>query len=218
MASLKPPALKEFGHLDALKKQLADRAQATRIAAQQARLARIAQEREANLFRDAVADVTPLPHPNRARTALPPPHPNPLQLQADEEAALLSSLSDPIDSDDLMETDDTLSFARDGISPINLRRLRRGHWAVQDQCDLHGLTRDYAREELAGFLAHALRRGMRCVRIVHGKGLGSANKTPVLKSRVRHWLMQHDAVLAFCQARPVDGGAGALVVLLRAAR
>jgi DNA-nicking Smr family endonuclease len=201
--------------------QVAETLKEQRLAAERAaKAAALAHERalrEANVFRDAVADVTPLPDTNRAHLAPNPPYPNPRQHEADEHAALLSSLSDPIDPDALLETDQDLSFARDGISPISLRRLRRGHWVVQGQCDLHGLTREYAREELAQFLAEALRRGWRCVRIVHGKGLGSRNKTPVLKAKVRHWLQQHDAVLAFCQARPAEGGAGALMVLLRAA-
>ena len=109
-----------------------------------------------------------------------------------------------------------MSFARDGIGADTLRKLRRGHWVIQAQLDLHGLRRDEAREALAEFLRQAIRRGLRCVRVIHGKGLGSVNKEPVLKGRVRNWLAQKQEVLAFCQARAADGGSGALVVLLKA--
>jgi DNA-nicking Smr family endonuclease len=96
--------------------------------------------------------------------------------------------------------------------------LRKGGWTIQGEIDLHGLRRDEAREALAAFLRDAIRRGWRCVRVVHGKGLGSPGKTPVLKGKVQGWLMQKDEVLAFVQARGDEGGAGAVVVLLRPAR
>ncbi len=95
-------------------------------------------------------------------------------------------------------------------------RLRRGNWVVQDQIDLHGLRVDEAREALASFLGRAQRREQRCLRVIHGKGLGSVMKEPVLKNKVLKWLVQRDEVLAFCQAPPNDGGAGALLVLIKA--
>ena len=98
------------------------------------------------------------------------------------------------------------------------QKLRRGEWVIQDHLDLHGARVDEARELLAGFLREALRRGFRCVRIVHGKGLGSKDKVPVLKGKARVWLAQREEVIAFCQARPAQGGSGALVVLLRPAQ
>ena len=94
------------------------------------------------------------------------------------------------------------------------RKLRRGGWSIQGQIDLHGLRRDDARETLSQFIKDAHKTGWRCVRVVHGKGLGSPGKTPVLKGRVQSWLIQKNEVLAFVQARPAQGGAGALVVLL----
>jgi DNA-nicking Smr family endonuclease len=97
-----------------------------------------------------------------------------------------------------------------------VRKLRRGHWVIQSQLDLHGLRTDEARVALGEFLRGAVKRGMRCVRVIHGKGLGSVNKEPVLKNKVRNWLVQKDEILAFCQARAADGGAGALIVLLKA--
>ena len=113
--------------------------------------------------------------------------------------------------------DEHLSYLRAGIGPDVPARLRRGQWAVQRQIDLHGLRVDQARQALAAFIAAACRSGVRCVRVVHGKGHGSPGKTSVLRAKVPGWLIQKHEVLAFVQARPPDGGAGALLVLLRAA-
>jgi len=126
------------------------------------------------------------------------------------------ALSDGFDVETLLHTDEHLSFRRPGIGPDVVRRLRLGHWSIQAEIDLHGLRTDEARTQLATFVREAQRRGLRCIRVVHGKGLGSPGKTPVLKGRVHSWLVQKSEVLAFVQARPADGGAGALIVLLRA--
>jgi DNA-nicking Smr family endonuclease len=147
--------------------------------------------------------------------ASPPPHPR--QRELDERAAQAASLSDEIGIEQLLDTDEELSFRRENVGPDVLPRLRRGHWVVQNQLDLHGLRVDEAREALVAFIARALKREQRCLRVIHGKGLGSAGKEPVLKGKVLKWLVQRDEVLAFCQARPTDGGAGALIVLLRPA-
>ena len=114
----------------------------------------------------------------------------------------------------LLHTDETLSFRRPGVGPDVAYKLRRGKWSIQRQIDLHGLRRDDAREALSIFIREAHKHGIRCVRVVHGKGLGSPGKAPVLKHRVHSWLVQKNEVLAFVQARPAEGGAGALVVLL----
>jgi DNA-nicking Smr family endonuclease len=95
------------------------------------------------------------------------------------------------------------------------RKLRLGQWSIQRQLDLHGLRSDEARQALGQFIREAHKQGIRCVRVIHGKGLGSPGKTPVLKSRVHSWLVQKNEVLAFVQAKPADGGAGAVVVLLQ---
>ena len=108
-----------------------------------------------------------------------------------------------------------MSYRRPGVGADVTRKLRRGDWSIQRQIDLHGLRRDDARDALGSFIREAHRHGIRCVRVVHGKGLGSPGKTPVLKGRVHSWLIQKSEVLAFVQARPADGGAGALVVLLK---
>ncbi|MDT8363032.1 MAG: Smr/MutS family protein [Nitrosomonas sp.] len=107
------------------------------------------------------------------------------------------------------------SFIRPGLQRQTLRRLRRGDWPVQAQLDLHGLTREAARRALIVFLADCIQQGYRCVRVIHGKGLGSTDKQPVLKMLTGNWLAQHESVLAFCQARQEKGGSGALEVLLK---
>jgi DNA-nicking Smr family endonuclease len=172
------------------------------------------QRREANLFARSVGPVTPLRTALRADVRRAKPAPLPRQRERDEREVLRESLTDEMDTESLIETDDALSWHRHWVGPDVLRKLRRGVWVVQGQVDLHGLRRDEAREALALFLAGALRRGWRCVRVVHGKGHGSPGRQPVLKDKVRHWLAQRRAVLAFTQARGPDGGAGALIVLL----
>ncbi len=171
--------------------------------------------REAEIFRNAVGDVVPLRKQNRADVAVPPPAPIAHQHQADERAALQATMSDEFDVTTLLDVDAALSYTRSGIGSDVVRKLRKGHWAIQDEFDLHGMRRDEAREALADFLREVTRRGLRCVRIIHGKGLGSVNKEPVLKGMVHRWLIQKDEVIAFCQAKAADGGSGALVVLLR---
>jgi DNA-nicking Smr family endonuclease len=138
----------------------------------------------------------------------------PVQQQRDEQAVMREALSDEFDVETLLDTDEALSFRRPGLGPDVVRKLRRGQWQLQGQLDLHGLRREDARLALAEFIRYAHKSGWRCVRVIHGKGLGSPGKTPVLKNRVHSWLVQKKEVLAFAQARPADGGAGALVVLL----
>ncbi len=170
---------------------------------------------DANLFRASVSDVTPLPRPQKAELERPRPRPVPSQRLRDDREALKDSLSDPIPWDAGMETGEELAYTRNGIGAQTLRKLRRGHWHIQGELDLHGLRVDEARELTVDFLHQCARRGLRCVRIIHGKGLGSKNREPVLKRKVAHWLMQRDEILAFCQARRADGGSGAVVVLLK---
>ncbi len=170
---------------------------------------------EADLFRTSVGTIVPLPDPNKRQPN--PSHPRPIARQhlADEQAALAQSLSDEFDVETLLDSDDALSYSRPNIGPDVVRKLRKGHWAIQDQLDLHGMRREEAREQLTEFLRKAAKRGLRCVRIIHGKGLGSLNKEPVLKNKVKSWLVQKDEVMAFCVAKAADGGNGALIVLLR---
>ncbi len=209
---LKAKRLADLGPLrSALRER--DRLLAEQRALEQARQAE--QLRVQRLFADSVGAVTPLPQHGLALHDLPRPSPEPRQREADERAALAEALSDEVDLETLLLTDDGLSFQRPGLAPDVVARLRRGDWSIQAELDLHGMRRDAAREAVAGFLREAHLRGWRCLRVVHGKGHGSPGREPVLKAKVQRWLGQHQAVLAFAQATAPEGGSGALVVLLR---
>lgn len=166
-------------------------------------------------FRNAVADAIPLRAPERAQHLRRRPKPIAGQRLRDEQQVMRDALADPFDWDAAVATGEELLFVRPGVPSAAVRKLKRGGWVLRAELDLHGMTGDEARLAVADFLHHSLRRDIRCVRIIHGKGLGSKNREPVLKHKVRHWLMQRNDVLAFCQARQVDGGAGAVVVLLK---
>ncbi|HZE91020.1 MAG TPA: Smr/MutS family protein [Rhizobacter sp.] len=192
--------------------------QAERDAAErQARLAEDAAraQQERDLFASSVGRVQALPDAGRVNAPTRRPAPEPRQRQRDEQAALRETISDEFDVESLLETDEALSYRRDGIGIDVVRKLRRGGWSIQAQIDLHGLRRDEAREQMAAFMRDAVRRGLRCVRVVHGKGNGSPGREPVLKAKVRSWLVQKQEVIAFVQARASEGGSGALLVLLR---
>jgi DNA-nicking Smr family endonuclease len=209
--------LKTLGELAALREQLAT---AERERLQKARLAAAAAEKkraaEASFHREMQAlDVKPLQPHGRHHRKPAHPEPHPVSRTRDDAEVLQASVSDDIDVESLLDTDEALSYRANGIGPDVLRKLRRGEWSIQSEIDLHGHRVDEAREALVAFLKQALKRNQRCVRVVHGKGLGSQGKTPVLKGKVRAWLVQRDDVIAFCQARPAEGGSGALVVLLR---
>lgn len=168
---------------------------------------------EAELFRNAMRDV------RRQRAATPPPaRPKPPAqarfTHADERAVLQESLA-PITDYSLVETGEELSFRRDDVSPKVLRKLRSGHYAVAAELDLHGLNAIEARAALSDFVFNALAMRHGCVRIVHGKGNRSGPRGPVLKNVVNRWLLQCAAVCAFGSARPMDGGTGAVYVLLK---
>lgn len=165
------------------------------------------------LFEDAIAGAIPLAS-DRVHHEPPPPPAIPRQHQRDERAALGESLSD-VDLLDLqLEGGDEAVWLKPGMAPKVLKDLRRGRWVVQAHLDLHGMHRDEARHQVALFLAECLTHRQRCVRIVHGKGYGSPGRIPVLKRLVLGWLTQRQEVLAYCQARTVEGGAGAVIVLL----
>jgi DNA-nicking Smr family endonuclease len=173
------------------------------------------EDDSAQAFREAVKGVTPLRQRDRVVHSPQRPPPLPLQRLRDDQQTLQDSLSDAGPEPDL-EAGDALAFLREGMSPQVLRRLRAGFWAVQEEIDLHGARSDEARALLVDFLNAAQRRGLRCVRIVHGKGRGSHNREPVLKRKVAAWLGQRGDVLAFCEARPAEGGGGAVMVLMEA--
>jgi len=206
---------KSLQDLAGMRKQIAER---ERIEREQAALRAERERREqadANLFQRAAGAVQRLPSHGKVHHVPEPPAPIPVQRQLDDQRVLLESISDEFDASTLLEVDDAMSFRRPGIGIDVARKLRRGHWSIQAEIDLHGLRREDAREALAAFLRESVRQGLRCVRVVHGKGLGSPGKTPVLKGKVHGWLVQKDEVLVFVQARADEGGAGAVVVLLK---
>ena len=205
-----------FAQLAGLKSALTEqtrlKAAADKLAAEQAARAL----REARLFIDSVGEVQPLKVAPRMVQALTPPEPIAKQRLLDNQQVMIDSLSDHFGVEQLLETDIDLSYRAQGIGQDVLNKLRRGEWTVQAQLDLHGYRVEAARAETAAFIRNATEQGLRCVRVVHGKGLGSKDRQPVLKSKVRSWLVQKQEVLAFVAARPAEGGNGALLVLLRA--
>jgi DNA-nicking Smr family endonuclease len=204
--------------LKAVKKEI--EAQAQHAAAEAARRALEAKRHAAqsNLFQAAVGKVARLPEPRLANLRPAPPLPIPKQQQLDDAAALQEAISDEVDITSLLDTDDHLSFRRPGVGTDVTQKLRKGKWSIQRQIDLHGLRSEEARETLSSFIRESHRQGIRCIRVIHGKGLGSPGKAPVLKDKVRRWLVQKSEVVAFVQAPPAQGGTGALLVLLQPVR
>ena len=163
-------------------------------------------------FRRAVADAQPLARP---RKVIQRRRPAPVARQRlrDERAALAESLG-PVTLDDTLDSGDELAYLREGLGRDLLRKLRRGHWVVEDELDLHGMNRLEAAHAVGEFLRRCRLRRLGCVRIIHGKGLGSLHREPVLKGLLRKWLVRED-VLAFSQAPAAQGGSGAVLVLLK---
>jgi DNA-nicking Smr family endonuclease len=170
---------------------------------------------DSQIFREAVRDVSPIARPNRVEPYREPRAAVPAKRLEDERAVLdeLARLAGGAWDD--AEIEDDAVFLRPGLPRDILRKLRRSHWVIQDHLDLHGHTGDEAALATAEFLAGCARLGHRCVRIVHGKGLRSRGREPVLKRRIRRLLTRRDDVLAFVEPRPHHGGSGAVVVLLR---
>lgn len=168
---------------------------------------------ERDLFRKAVGKIRPVKqdkiHPHRKRRK-----PVPDQTLRDQREVMDSLLSDEYEPAEV-ETGDELLYTRPGLQHTVIRKLRRGQYAVEAQLDLHGATVAQAREAVNAFIKNAQEHDKRVVRIIHGKGNTSAGKLPVLKGKVNSWLRQKDEVLAFCSARPNDGGTGAVYVLLK---
>ncbi len=215
---MKAPSIKDLKGLKSVKLEIEARARLAQELEISRKAAAAKARAEKEFFTLAVGPIKPLPVKHRpghrAQLALAQPAPIAVQHQLDEQAVMREALSDEFDAETLLDTDDALSFRRPGIGADVTRKLRRGEWSIQGQVDLHGLRREDAREALSHFIKDAHKTGWRCVRVVHGKGLGSPGKTPVLKGKVQSWLIQKQEVLAFVQARPAYGGAGALVVLL----
>jgi DNA-nicking Smr family endonuclease len=165
-------------------------------------------------FRDAVKGTRPLKAAPKIRPHRPQPKPRAQFRRLGEAEVLEDSLHlSPADLE--VEFGEELTYRRSGIQDAVMRRLRRGHYRVESELDLHGLTVPEAKQALRDFLSRVIARQSRCVRIIHGKGLGSGPRGPVLKKAVNVILRRTDAVVAFCTARPVDGGTGAIYVLLQ---
>ena len=167
------------------------------------------------LFRQEMRDVSPARPANRVAHRPAPPPPVPVQRMEDERAVLEELARLACGADDI-EIEEDHAYLRPGLPREVLRKLRRVHWVVQDELDLHGFTGDEAALETSRVLADAVRRGLRCLRIIHGKGLGSRNREPVLKGRIRKLLARKAEVLAFSEPPPAHGGGGAVIVLLQA--
>jgi DNA-nicking Smr family endonuclease len=216
--------MKDFAELKGLRDQLKENERVRAIEqAEREQRERLARERAVE-FRSSMQGVRKLPESDRYvhRPVYVAPN-RPIQkgpaLSAEEEteAVLRESLSDQFDVEGMLDEDPALSYSRDGVGSDVVRKLRKRHWPIQDELDLHGLNRDAARDALTDFLHRANRRGVRCVRIIHGIGYGSPGGEPVLRGIVHSWLVQKNEVIAFCAAGRSDGGHGALIVLLRAA-
>jgi DNA-nicking Smr family endonuclease len=168
------------------------------------------------LFRQLAGAVQPLKDKGLAELNKPQPAPRPIKREEDEQSVLREALEAPLSFEDRLDMGDEAAYLRTGLPRRVLTDLRRGRWVVQAELDLHGLNRDEARASLAQFIALALHQGKRCLRVVHGRGHGSPGRIPILKQLSRGWLAQREDILAFCQAKPHDGGEGALLVLLQA--
>jgi DNA-nicking Smr family endonuclease len=221
--------LKDFSDLKSLRDQLKDdqRQRAIEKAVRERR-ERI-DRANAVEFRDAVKDVKPIPESDRyvwrpaqeaeLRASATGQRPTQFRIDEEEIAAVLqeSMLSDQFDVEGLLDEDPSLSWSAPGVGPDVVKKLRKRHWQIEDELDLHGYTRDLARRLVDAFLRRSNKNGVRCVRIIHGVGYGSAGGEPVLRGMVHSWLVQTNEVVAFCVANRSDGGNGALVVLLRPA-
>jgi DNA-nicking Smr family endonuclease len=171
-------------------------------------------EEDKDLFQSAVADAKPLRSATRVAPPAVKPVPKARFKRADENNALRESLENDID-DSEHGSGEALRFKRPSVSRMTMRMLSRGSYAIQAEIDLHGMTVAEARPRLAEFVERCARSGKHCIRVVHGKGLGSGDRGPVLKMAVNRWLRKWDPVIAFVSARQVDGGTGAVYVLLR---
>jgi DNA-nicking Smr family endonuclease len=217
--------MKEFSDLKSFRDQLKeDERQRAIEKAVRERRERIERERAVE-FRSAVQDVNKMPEsdryvwrPTEEAELRATGSSRPRTTQEEIDAVLRESmLSDQFDVDGLLDEDPTLSWSAPGVGPDVVKKLRKRHWQVEDELDLHGLTRDLARRQVDAWLHRCVKREVRCVRIIHGIGYGSAGGEPVLRGMVHSWLVQTAEVVAFCVANRGDGGHGALIVLLKPA-
>jgi DNA-nicking Smr family endonuclease len=172
-------------------------------------------DEDSALFRKAVGDTKPIKQDNFIAEK-PKPKPHPAKTEADN-LAVIEEMREADFESAVLERGDELLFSRPGVQKQILKKLRRGHYKIEAELDLHGMTADMAKIALTDYLNQCAARSQRCVRIIHGKGLGSVNKQPILKNKLNQWLQKSDRTQAFCSARPIDGGTGAIYLLLKRA-
>ena len=175
------------------------------------------QDEEENIFREAVKNVKPLKIKSKTIEIVnnkPKPKPIAKKTLEDEREVLIDSLSDDYIYED-GELEDGLLFIRSGHSPDIIKKLKKGYWVIQGSIDLHGMVSQEAKSYIVDYIQECKKRHIRCIRIIHGKGIGSKNKEPVLRNKVKNWLAQKDEGIAYAQAPKHDGGSGAVVVLLK---
>ena len=172
-------------------------------------------DEDKNIFQEAVKNVKPLKiKSNTIEPSASKPKPIAKKFLEDEKKALLDSLSDDYIYED-GDLENGLLFLRSGHSPDIIKKLKKGYWVVQGSIDLHGMISQEAKSYIIDYIQECKKRHLRCIRIIHGKGIGSKNKEPVLRNKVKNWLAQKDEVIAYAQAPKHDGGSGAVVVLLK---
>lgn len=217
--------LKDFSALKGLRDELKEQERVRAIETAEREKREKKEREEAEVFRNSLGGVQKMkdanryvPGPAKVDIKVAKPASKKFASQAEDDADVMKQLlSDEFGVEHRLEEDPSLSYVRDGVGPDVLKKLRKREWPVQDELDLHGMNRDEARGALTDFLLRAEKKGQRCVRIIYGKGFGSAGGEPVLRSIVHSWLVQKNEVVAFCVASRTDGGHGALIVLLNAA-
>lgn len=165
------------------------------------------------LFREAVGEVRSVNN-DRVETETRPQRPL-LRHSEQDDRSVMQSLLEDLSEFDMLETGEHLSYTQPGLQRSVLKKLKSGRYSIQSEIDLHGLTVNEARQELAEFLVAAQERRHLCVRVIHGKGRKNADRAPRLKPAVNQWLQRNRQVMAFCSARMNDGGTGAVYVLLK---
>jgi DNA-nicking Smr family endonuclease len=169
-------------------------------------------EEDSALFREAIGDITPMKKTSMLHNK-PEAKRKPKKQTAPSPSS--QSLYDSEFEQNVLERGDELFFARPQVSNATLKKLRRGQIRIDEELDLHGMTVEMARKALQEFLTDCHDYSWQCVIIIHGKGIGSDSKKPILKNKVNNWLQQRNDVLAFCSARQADGGTGAIYLLLK---
>ena len=203
----------DLKHLKKLKKELLEKQKAEKAVKQKTKIQQAHDNRDHDIFREAMSGVAPLSH-NRVHHEPKKPNAKPFKSSMEEEFFIHDPLSDELEIEDIDSTE-ILSFCRAGVQNNVFRKLRSGRYRISDELDLHGSNLKQAKLLLVYYLQEAIQFEGCFIRIIHGKGHRSNNNKPVLKTHVNHWLNEHERVLAFHSAKPKDGGTGAVYVLLK---